>query len=493
MSWPAETQRQIDIVLRARAIAAKGYNLSEAARLLGITPQRLGRLRQTHAEHWRLAPDLRLAEDIPPRGKLPREPRVIVVQSPPKPERQKVNPLVEEAIHRVNALLAAGRTMDQAAAAVGRGREALKTWQRKHPDLWSAARDIAMATTVAILREHPERAAADPKERALQLRKLEAWCEVRGQTLLPSGEETLMGFFDQVYRPRRLLGASFRTAEHYRVTVRFFSRYLGRAATVADLTDEQVAGFLESRTAAVAATTVNGYRTDLLCLWRLARKCKLIEPEPAIAKLRVEKRMPECWDLAEIGRIIEAAAATPGHVAGIPAGHFWRALLLTAYDTGLRISALLKVERSNLNESQGWLRVNASTQKHKADQVFKLHPDTLAAVLKIAGPEGPIFPWPYDPKRRVWRSLVRHYRQILKRAGLPSGKRDLFHKIRRTTATYLADQAGAPTAQAYLGHSCLSVTLAYIDPTKVRAIRATEIMPRPFQAPAAAARVARVE
>jgi integrase len=140
----------------------------------------------------------------------------------------------------------------------------------------------------------------------------------------------------------------------------------------------------------------------------------------------------------------------------------------------------MKADRADFNQAEGWLRLKAATQKHKADQVFKLHPDTLAALEKIVKPgPGPLFPWPWDPKRQVWRSLHRQYRKFLERAGFRPGKRDMFHKIRRTTATYLADQAGPAAAQAYLGHSCLSVTEAYLDPTKIHAVRATEIMPRP--------------
>jgi len=52
--------------------------------------------------------------------------------------RVKVNPLVEESIRRAAAMLASGKTMEQAAKAVARKPETLHGWQKTHPDLWKA-------------------------------------------------------------------------------------------------------------------------------------------------------------------------------------------------------------------------------------------------------------------------------------------------------------------------------------------------------------------
>lgn len=483
------SQRHEDMVRRARAIVAKGYKLAEAAELLGIGRQYLFRLKALHPDCWNAPPDLALAADIAPRGELvppaARQPRqvVVVVEAPPEPkQRRKINPLVEEAIRRVGAMLAAGKTMEQAAKAVGRSRETLKTWQKHHASLWRAAQDIAMATAAVLIQKDPHAAASDVRKRVVQLRKLEAWCEVRGQTLLPEGKgETLMGFFDRLYRPRRLLNRSMATIDDYRSTIRFFGRFLMRTATVADLTEDNVSGFLDWTIGRGRSPfTANKQRATLHALWRAARRSKLIEGEPTMEKIPTEKRVPEAWSLSEFARILQAASTAPGMVDDVMAGDWWRALLLTAYDTGLRISALLRTEPANLDQAEGWLRVKASTQKQKAEQVFKLHPDTLAAIAEILRPDHKfLFPWPYDPKRRVWRALTRHYRAILRAAGVNATKRDLFHKIRRTTATYLADQSGAAVAQAYLGHSCAGVTAAYLDPTKIHAVQATDVLPRP--------------
>jgi hypothetical protein len=87
-----------------------------------------------------------------------------------------------------------------------------------------------------------------------------------------------------------------------------------------------------------------------------------------------------------------------------------------------------------------------------------------------------LFPWPYDlPKpiagtnktKRSWRTLWSHYRRILKRAGLPVTRGDLFHRLRKTTITHIAAASDQENARKAGGHSSLKVTSRYIDPTKM--------------------------
>ena len=78
------------------------------------------------------------------------------------------------------------------------------------------------------------------------------------------------------------------------------------------------------------------------------------------------------------------------------------------------------------------------------------------------------------------KTLIRHYRDILRRAGLPSDAKDLFHKIRKTTASYIKAAGGNPTDR--LGHSSDQVTKAYLDPRIAQPPRAVNLLPRPIEA-----------
>ena len=136
---------------------------------------------------------------------------------------------------------------------------------------------------------------------------------------------------------------------------------------------------------------------------------------------------------------------------------------------------------ADLDFATGWLSVPADVQKQKAEQVFKLHPDTLKVIVATdpAGRER-LFPFPYKLAAQR-KYLYRRLNRILDAAGLPKTCKDKFHKIRRTSATLVADLAGDEAAQKHLGHSSLALTRsAYLDPRYIRRrIVTAEELPRP--------------
>ena len=231
--------------------------------------------------------------------------------------------------------------------------------------------------------------------------------------------------------------------------------------------------------------TVNKHRAHLLALWRFARKKKRLSgDEPDIEKTKEYKRIPEAWSLDEFQRLLTAATKADGTIVGIPAGSWWLALLLLMYDTGLRISAVMQLPANAMTD--GHLRVAAETQKQGAEQHFRLHEQTLAALTQMDGSRRTaaelakerLFPWPMDPGGD-WRTLRGAYRKILKAAGLPHGPREMFHKLRRTSATLLAAELGEEAASKHLGHSGLNVTRRYLDPSKIEQKSAVDALPRP--------------
>jgi integrase len=144
-------------------------------------------------------------------------------------------------------------------------------------------------------------------------------------------------------------------------------------------------------------STVNHARRAIRALWSFARRKKLLRTESMVEKLKEPKREAEAWSLEEYNRIIRVAAIIPGNVDGHLACRWWPALLLLAYDTGLRIGAIMALEWRDLETR--WLYVRAEVQKQLADQRFGLHPDTITALKRIrpAEPDDdtPIFAWPW--------------------------------------------------------------------------------------------------
>ena len=194
-------------------------------------------------------------------------------------------------------------------------------------------------------------------------------------------------------------------------------------------------------------------------MWRFAWKKRLVDELPRdVADFKPDKHIPRAWSVEEFGRIIAACDVMTGHYCDIESPHWWRAFLWLLYDTGLRVAAALELTTSDLDLETGWLSVPADVQKQKAEQVFKLHPDTLRVIVATnpAGREW-LLPFPYHFVGRT-KYLRLRLNRILNAAGLPKTCKDKFHKIRRTTATLVADLAGDEAAQKHMGHSSLALT-----------------------------------
>jgi integrase len=133
----------------------------------------------------------------------------------------------------------------------------------------------------------------------------------------------------------------------------------------------------------------------------------------------------------------------------------------------------------HFDAAQGLILAMAETQKQLADQLLPVSPQTVAALEAIRGDRPEIFPWPYDRWAKGWNypTLHRRFRRLLKAAGLPATRKDQFHSIRRTTASYIKAAGGDATWQ--LGHSGPKVTEVYYDPRIVQRARQVDLLPRP--------------
>ena len=382
-------------------------------------------------------------------------------------------------LHAV-AFIAAGETQRVAARLAGVQPKSLSRWKARNPALWSMIEQQAVCIA-EYFAERAERQAS--KDRLKQEdgtpKRTVSLPYVGGPLAETSGEGVVLTkFFETAYRPLRLLGCSAATVVQYGTVLRQLDHFAGRPVRLGDLSDELVAGFMAWQLAnGRSPHTANKSMRHITALWRLAFKKKLVPEPPSVERIRTPKRIPDAWSLAEFDKLLNTAADTPGVIDDtVPAGHFWLALLLVLYETGLRVGAVMQLERKALDVKTRWLHVPAEVQKHSCDQRFRLHPETLEAVKAVlkAGTSKRLFPW---PQRR--EALYRAMRRILDRAGLPSGRRDLFHKVRRTSATAVADKLGRAAAQDHLGHSAMFVTEMYLDPSKINRVQAADILPRP--------------
>lgn len=300
-------------------------------------------------------------------------------------------------------------------------------------------------------------------------------------------EGSLYRFWRDVYVPKRMIGASSGSIDAIRYGVVRFSKFLGRPAMLTDLTDDNISELMAwiINVAGLSVASANGSRAHLLSLWRYAHKRKLVESLPSDCdKLKELKKLPSAWTMEELGQILASAKQqqTPRTGMQYPPGLFFQAMILVAYDTGLRLRALLGVKRDAWKPERREITAEASVMKHKVSQTFQVSEQTKEAVelmLRSAksadASPGLLFPWPVRPD-----GIHEAYRGILKRAGLYSNEKNgSFHKLRRTSATHLTAALGIESACRQLGHSSVEMTKRYVDPRLTNEHKAADHLPRP--------------
>ena len=290
-------------------------------------------------------------------------------------------------------------------------------------------------------------------------------------------------FFVSQYEVLKLAAATDGTRENYVTALNHLRDFRGgKDPLLQELDEEMLAGGMarllkEGRSPA----TANSFRRHIMAIWRYAKKRGFVADVPEVDPVRQPKRVPRAKLISEIGRILQAASREPGFVGQVPARWWWTALVLLIYDTGLRISAVMALRWEHFDPVAATIFADADTQKQDADQLLPLSPQTIAALEHLRGDDPLMFPWPYDHWGRQWPTLNRRFRRILRRAGLPATRKDLFHSLRKSTASYLKAGGGDPTWQ--LGHSSQQVTIVYLDPRIVKPPRQVDLLPRPKQPP----------
>jgi integrase len=272
------------------------------------------------------------------------------------------------------------------------------------------------------------------------------------------------------------------TARHPRWRDRYESlfakmhRCFGRNLRLGELSRERVAAFVAWMTqAGMHPRSIRHYRSALSTIWRLAAELGAVATEvPAWRKMRIPRQAPEAWTDEQCARIVAAAGELQRpDIGGIPAGKLMKAAILIVWWTALRRRSLLEIRVADIDLA-GWLVIPGERIKTGVGLKFKLGQDAVAAIGEILHPERELL-FPARPEL-----LNDCFRAILKLAGVPRGRsrNGLWHQLRRSVATALANRAGTPAAAALLGHSSPTMTIAaYIDRALLDASDTTNFLP----------------
>ena len=164
-----------------------------------------------------------------------------------------------------------------------------------------------------------------------------------------------------------------RTADIYAETIARFDTFLGREATTADLDDMTVASFVRWRSQhtrgksgrPISPETVTKDRTAILCLWVFACKKRMHTTGewPGLPKRRRVVRTPDAYTAEDIQRLVIAARFRIGTICGQPANWWWPGLIMTLFQSGERIGAVMATRWEDVDLERGWIRFAAEDRK----------------------------------------------------------------------------------------------------------------------------------
>jgi site-specific recombinase XerD len=163
------------------------------------------------------------------------------------------------------------------------------------------------------------------------------------------------------------------------------------------------------------------------------------------------RSLPEVLSVQEVGRLL-AAARNLKH----------RALLMTTYAAGLRVSETVHLKSTHIHTDRMQIRVvQGKGRKDRYSILSSRLLEELRTYWRAFRPPCWLFPGS-DPKKPMSReSAGLIYKGAKKRAGIQRGRG--IHTLRHCFATHLLEAGVDPrTIQVLMGHSSISTTMRYL-------------------------------
>jgi site-specific recombinase XerD len=258
----------------------------------------------------------------------------------------------------------------------------------------------------------------------------------------------------------RLRNLSRHTMDAYVLAVKQFANHFGRSPE--QLSGEQVRQYLLHlvQERHVSWSRYNLARCGLQFLYGITLgRDERFEKLPCA---RVPKRLPTVLSTDEVRRLFDVVSHCPKH----------KALLMTLYGAGLRISEALGLKPGDIDSPRMLIHVRGG--KGNKDRMVKLSARLLAMLrdywrMRPGGdPKVWLFPQTSNPNRAMESGTAqRIVARAAKRAGI--ARRVSPHTLRHSYATHLLD-AGVDlrTIQLLLGHTSLKTTSLYMHVSQAK-------------------------
>jgi integrase len=314
--------------------------------------------------------------------------------------------------------------------------------------------------------------------------------------------QSLSDFSQQVYftKPRLRAPGSRESVE---IQVRHFARYWAEQGyeappAIEDLTRDSIQAAMAWQVGrGRKPQTANKLGRTLLGLANYASE-RMDLPRPKRLEWYPELRSePDCWSVEQVESLIRTAGKLRGQLAGATRAEFATALLWLAYNSGERIDAVMSVQWAWIDWTSRTVRIPAAARKDREEYTVWLMDETVSAllVLRRAGTPGVFDCWNRDRHIKQWPALNLLLRKIVYSALIDPaadvntlsrrdvsaviGRRELWHKIRRSFATEIARNSDESTASRLLGHSSIATTRRYIDRRKLPLRPQRDLLRRP--------------
>jgi integrase/recombinase XerD len=187
-------------------------------------------------------------------------------------------------------------------------------------------------------------------------------------------------------------------------------------------------------------------------------------PPEAVKLTKAGKKHPQVAELGDLIRLIEALSSLESNVKTASRN---RAMLEVLFATGMRISELCNLNRSQIDDT-GRIFITGKGRKQRFVYLTPRAKQHLDAYLATRQDDCPALFIPYagrnvaKSKKRIstnyLQDRIKRYREKLK-INVPTSA----HSLRHGFATYLAEEGANPAAlQILLGHESLDTTTRYV-------------------------------
>jgi integrase/transposase len=470
-------------IASAARLVANGWRIEDVAARLRVTRGTVFSWKRSYPDFWR-----QFAAAAEKAGRAPEPPE----QKRPRARPLHITPQLREKVVTAARMAASGYQTFQIAKRFAVSRQTVREWRSDYLELWQIAYDKAAADVAAVVKQT---AGTDAMLTNLEnyVRMAGAalrWSEAKGETLFGSGGAmTLTRFYREYYQPMRLADASPVTLENHRTTLRRWV-VLTADPPLSDITPLLLAKFRDAL--AALAGVKPGSRMQPESIFNYLRFVQtlldkagppgyrnrdavgLIERPPYIKPPKIVRKVPKTVSLETLSAVYDAAACMERPIIeGVKAPAWWKALLVVAFNTGLRLGTLRKLRFEWIDWQAQRLMIPGDALKNRIGQVVPLNETVVRHLETIRSSRALIFPWPHN-KRHFYREL--HRLQTV--AGMPRPQHFGTHDLRRTLATMLWG-VSPQAAQAALGHQSLAITRTHYAATSGIVAQAIRDLPQP--------------